>query len=145
MFKIALNWSKRSNRGSKRGCKRGCKRGSKGDLRNCAYFNAKSSQKSEKIFRASNATPRLWGVKCHLRLLGRQMPPRGYWGVKCHPGVLGRQMPPRGIGASKATRASKGWRQRSGESGIRWGVRSQNSGVRVHSVKWPGRQRRWIP
>ena len=45
-----------------------------------------------------------WGVKCHPGVLGRQMSPRGYWGVKCHPGVLGRQMPPRGIGASNATR-----------------------------------------
>ena len=40
-------------------------------------------KKSEKLFRASNAT-------------------QGYWGVKCQPGVLGRQMPPQITGASKA-------------------------------------------
>ena len=125
-------------------------------------------KKSEKLFRASNATQ---------GLLGRQMPPEGiwasnatrrYWGVKCHPTVLGRQMPLEAVGASKATPrllgrqrpgASKGpiasRRQKSGASKDLIWVKavkatrrqssgSQNSGVRVPVVKDPGRQRRWI-
>ena len=60
-----------------------------------------------------------WGVKCHLRVLGRQMPPEGngasnatprYWGVKYHLRLLGRQRP----GASKGPIASQ--RQKSGAS-----------------------------
>ena len=63
------------------------------------------------IIGASNATRGYWGVKCHLGVLGRQMPlggigasnaTRGYWGVKGHIGI---------IGESKAIRASKGRRQ----------------------------------
>ena len=102
------------------------------------------SQKSQKLFWASNATP---------KLLWHQMPPSCYWVVKCHPWVLGLQMPPSdymgfkghtGVKrlASRFMRSQSQGRQRSGESGIRWGVRSQISGIRDHSVKWPGRQRR---
>ena len=81
------------------------------------------------------------------------MPLRGYLGVKCHPGVLGRQRPHwyyRGVKghtgvkrpASRFMRSQRLGRQRSGASGIRWGVRGQNSGVRALVVKGPGRQRR---
>jgi hypothetical protein len=48
------------------------------------------------------------GVKCHPRLLGRQMPPRCYWGVKCHQRLLGRQTPLEVIGASNATQGLLG-------------------------------------
>ena len=122
-------------------------------------------QMSFEIIGASKATWAYWGVKCHPGALGRQMPlggigasnaTWGYWGVKCHQGVLGRQMPPWYYGgvkghtgvkrpASRFMRSQRLGRQRSGASGIRWGVRGQNSGVRVHVVKGPGRQRRWIP
>ena len=117
---------------------------------------------SFEIIGASKATWGYWGVKCHPGALGRQMPlggigasnaTWGYWGVKCHQGVLGRQMPPWYYGgvkghtgvkrpASRFMRSQILGRQRSGASGIRLGVRGQNSGVRVHVVKGPGRQRR---
>ena len=122
-------------------------------------------QMSFEIIGASKATWGYWGAKCHPGALGCQMTlggigasnaTWGYWGVKCHQGVLGRQMPPWYYGgvkghtgvkrpASRFMRSQILGRQRSGASGIRLGVRGQNSGVRVHVVKGPGRQRRWIP
>ena len=89
-------------------------------------------KKSEKLFRASNVIWDYWGVKSHLGVLGRQMPPRGigasnatwgYRGVKCHLGVLGRQMPPGGIGASNATLVLWGSQRPHGR---------QKAGVKVH-------------
>ena len=106
-------------------------------------------KKSEKLFRASNASWDYWGVKCHPGVLGRQMPPGGIGASNATPNLLGRQRP----GASKGPKASR--RQKSGASKDLIWVKavkatrrqssgSQNSGVRVHVVKGPGRQRRWI-
>ena len=118
-------------------------------LQNLYILQCKCSQKSEKLFQASNATPRLFGRQMPLEsigasnatqgLLGRQMPPRGYWGVKCPPGVLGRQMPHwdyRGVKghtgvkrpASRFMRSQRLGRQRSGASGIRWGGQGSKFG-----------------
>ena len=80
---------------------------------------------------ASNATQGYWGVKCHPRLLGRQMPPEvigasnatwGYWGVKCHPEV---------IGASKA----QGSQKAGASKGPIAAGRQKPQGVRVQGVK----------
>ena len=111
------------------------------------------------VIGVSNAIRGYGGVKCHLGVFGRQMPPPIYCGVKGHPEVigaskaiprlLGRQRP----GASKGPKSSR--RQKSGASkGPLWveaikatrhqSSGSQNSGVRVHVVKGPGRQKRWI-
>ena len=51
------------------------------------------------------------------------MPPRCYSGVKCHLGVLGRQMPSGGIGASNATQNLLG-RQKPPRG--YWGVKGQS-------------------
>ena len=59
------------------------------------------------VIGVSNATQGYWGIKCHLWLLGRQMPPVVIVGVKCHPRFLGHQMPPRGYWDVKGLGESK--------------------------------------
>ena len=72
-------------------------------------------KKSEKLFRASNATWGYWGVKCHPKVLGRQMPPHGIgasnatwgcWGVKGHPNVIWASKA-RGVKGPNSLTASK--------------------------------------
>ena len=105
MFKIAQDWFKRGS-----------------TQKNCTYFNA-SAVKNLKNCSGRQMPPRGYrGVKCHLKLLGRQMPLE----------VMGRQMPLEVIGASNATQGFGASNATLGLYGSQRPHRRQKAGVKVH-------------
>ena len=92
-----------------------------------------------------NFEKKIWkivpGVKCHPGVIGASNATWGYWGVKCHLKVMGRQMPPHGIGASNTTWGCwgvKGHPKVIGASKAR-GVKGPNSltASKIRGVKGP--------